>query len=174
MTNDSSRDDIQPLSQPTADAEDLSQSVKSLWRKFNVTANELSIALGRTKNIVGEYAEHLANQFYRGNLLNVSGASADIEMPDGTRYQVKSRKISGSPTTQLNVIRSWDFDFLVVILFNEIGDVYRAIELPMLAAKEYAKESARQGGCIITTSRAFLCDPRGRDITEAISTLNAN
>jgi hypothetical protein len=48
------------------------------------------------------------------------------------------------------------FDFLVVILFDEIGDVYRAIELPMLAAREYAKESARQRGGIITTSRAFL------------------
>lgn len=172
MTNDSFRDEVQPQAQPTDEPRDLSQSVKSLWRKFNVTANELSIALGRTKNIVGEYAEHLANQYYRGNLLNVSGASADIEMPDGTRYQVKSRKISGSPTTQLNVIRSWDFDFLVVILFDEIGDVYRAIELPMLAAREYSKESARQGGGIITTSRAFLNDPRGKDITVAISNLN--
>jgi hypothetical protein len=174
MKNDSSSDDIQPLSQPRDDAGDLSQSVKSLWRKFNVTANELSIALGRTKNIVGEYAEHLANLYYQGTLLKVSGASADIEMPDGTRYQVKSRKISGSPTTQLNVIRSWDFDFLVVILFDEIGDVYRAIELPMLVAREYAKESARQGGGIITTSRVFLCDTRGKDITKALSKLNAN
>lgn len=173
MTNDSSRDNIQPLAQPPDDPGDLSQAVKSLWRKFNVTANELSIALGRTKNIVGEYAEHLANQYYQGNLLKVSGASADIEMPDGTLYQVKSRKLSGSPTTQLNVIRSWDFDFLVVILFDEIGDVYRAIELPMLAAREYAKESVRQGGGIITTSRAFLCDPRGKDITKALSKLNA-
>jgi hypothetical protein len=173
MTNDSSRYDIQPLPQSTDDRGDLSQSVKSSWRRFNVTANELSIALGRTKNIVGEYAEHLANQYYRGRLLDVSEASADIEMPDGTRYQVTSRKISGSPTTKLNVIRSWDFDFLVVILFNEIGDVYRAIELPMLAAKEYAKRVERQGGDIITTSRAFLIDPRAKDITEAISALNS-
>ncbi len=174
MKNDSSSDDIQPPAQPTDDPGDLSQSVKSLWRKFNVTANELSIALGRTKNIVGEYAEHLANQYYQGKLLKVSGASADIEMPDGTRYQVKSRKISGSPTIQLNVIRSWDFDFLVVILFDEIGDIYRSIELRMLVAREYAKESAHQRGGIITTSRSFLSYPRGRDITEAISTLNAN
>jgi len=94
-------------------------SIKELWHRFNVSANQLSIALGRTSNIVGKYAERLANEYYQGRLLRIYGASADIETPDGKRYQVKSRKIMSSPTTQLGVIRSWDVDFRVVILFGE-------------------------------------------------------
>ena len=171
---DSNRNDALSNTPLTTECEsDLPTSVKVLWRKFNVTANQLSVALGRTSNIVGEYAEYLANEYYRGCLLKVSGASADIKTADGTRYQVKSRKISGSPTTQLNVIRSWDFDFLVVILFIETGEVYKAIEIPMSVAQEYAKRVERQGGCVITTSRAFLTDVRGKDITTAIAILNS-
>ena len=97
------------------------EDIKGLWLKFNEYSNKLTIALGRTSNIVGEYAEYLAHRHYGGRLLDISGASADIEATDGTLYQVKSRKIKDTTSTQLNVIRSWDFDFLVVILFEING-----------------------------------------------------
>lgn len=99
------------------------EQVKDLWLKYNEYSNKLALALGRTSNIVGEYAEYLAHSHYGGRLLDISGASADIQTPDGNRYQVKSRRVKGTPTTQLNVIRSWDFDFLVVILFDADGGI---------------------------------------------------
>jgi hypothetical protein len=34
-------------------------NVKDLWLKFNEYSNKLATALGRTSNIVGEYAEYL-------------------------------------------------------------------------------------------------------------------
>ena len=136
------------------------EDVKDLWLKFNEYSNKITVALGRTSNIVGKYAEYLAHQHYGGRLLEISGASADIEAPDGTLYQVKSRKIKGSPTTQLNVIRSWDFDFLVVILFEVSGAIKKAIQVPVEVAKEYGVSNSYQNGWIITTNQSFLNDHR--------------
>jgi hypothetical protein len=146
--------------------------IKDLWLKFNEYSNKLATALGRTSNIVGEYAEHLAYKHYGGRLLEISGSSADIETADGNLYQVKSRKIKGTPSTQLNVIRSWDFDYLVVILFDANGAVKKALEVPVEVAKEYGAANSHQNGWVITTSQKFLNDIRSKDITIPLSALN--
>ena len=148
------------------------EEVKDLWLKFNEYSNKLANALGRTSNIVGEYAEYLAHRFYGGRLLEISGSSADIESETGALYQVKSRKIKGTPTTQLNVIRSWDFDYLVVILFDANGAVKRALEIPVEVAKEYGAANSHQNGWVITTTQKFLNDRRSKDITVPLCALN--
>ena len=146
--------------------------VVHLWNKFNEYSNKLATALGRTSNIVGEYAEHLAHKRYGGKLLDISGHSADIESDDGTLYQVKSRKIKKTPTTQLNVIRSWNFDYLVVILFNQHGDIRQALEVPMEVAKEHGVQNKHQNGWVITTNKNFLTESRANDITHSIQKLS--
>jgi len=151
----------------------MSEDVKDLWLKFNEYSNKLASALGRTSNIVGEYAEYLAHQYYGGRLLDISGASADIESEDGKLYQVKSRKIKKTPTTQLNVIRSWEFDFLVVVLFDEKGVIKQALEVPVEVAREYGAANGHQNGWVITTNRKFLTDHRSKDITIPMTALNA-
>lgn len=148
------------------------EDVKDLWLKFNEYSNKLAAALGRTSNIVGEYAEYLAHKHYGGRLLEISGSSADIETTNGTLYQVKSRKIKGTPSTQLNVIRSWDFNFLVVILFDANGAIKKALEVPVDVAKEYGASNSHQNGWVITTSQKFLNDRRSKDITAHLSALN--
>ena len=148
------------------------EEVKDLWLKFNEYSNKLATALGRTSNIVGEYAEYLAHQYYGGRLLEVSGYSADIITEEGTLYQVKSRKIKGTPTTQLNVIRSWDFNYLVVILFDADGAVKQALEVPVEVAKEYGAANSHQNGWVITTTQKFLNEERSKDITIPLSALN--
>ncbi|HFQ5022791.1 TPA: hypothetical protein ACGUOQ_004228, partial [Vibrio vulnificus] len=148
------------------------EDIKDLWLKFNEYSNKLAVALGRTSNIVGEYAEHLAHQYYGGKLLEISGSSADIRTENGNLYQVKSRKVKNSTSTQLNVIRSWDFDYLVVILFSKDGSVKKAIEVPVEIAKEYGVANSHQNGWVITTSQKFLNDPRVKDISAKLSVLN--
>ena len=148
------------------------ESVKDLWLKFNEYSNKLATALGRTSNIVGEYAEYLAHKYYGGSLLEISGSSADIKTDNGKLYQVKSRKIKGATSTQLNVIRSWDFDYLVVIIFNKNGSIKNAIEVPVEIAKEYGSANSHQNGWVITTSQKFLNDPRVTDISAELSALN--
>ena len=146
--------------------------VKDLWLKFNEYANRLAISLGRTSNIIGEYAEYLAHKHYGGKLLEISGSSADIKTNEGKLYQVKSRKIKDTLSTQLNVIRSWDFDFLVVIIFDENGMVRKALEVPVDVAKEYGVSNSHQNGWVITTTQKFLNDGRSKDITAPLSELN--
>jgi len=148
------------------------EEIKDLWLKFNEYSNKLASVLGRTSNIVGEYAEHLAHKHYGGKLLEISGSSADIETADGKLYQVKSRKIRGTPSTQLNVIRSWDFDYLVVILFDVNGVVKTALEVPVEMAREYGAPNKHQNGWVITTNKNFLNDRRAKDITVSMSALN--
>lgn len=149
------------------------EEIKDLWLKFNEYSNKLAIALGRTSNIVGEYAEYLAHQYYGGRLLEISGSSADIETEDGNRYQVKSRKIKGTPTTQLNVIRSWEFDYLVVIIFDSNGAIKKALEVPVEVAKEYGTVNSHQNGWVITTTQKFLKEKRSKDISTPLEKLNA-
>jgi len=148
------------------------EDIKELWLKFNEYSNKLTTALGRTSNVVGEYAEYLAHQYYGGRLLEISGLSADIKTDDGKLYQVKSRKIKGIPTTQLNVIRSWDFDFLVVVLFDANGAIKKALEVPVEVAKEYGTKNSHQNGWVITTSQNFLNESRSKDISIPLSILN--
>ncbi|MGF1751900.1 DUF6998 domain-containing protein [Vibrio cionasavignyae] len=148
------------------------EDIKELWLKFNEYSNKLTVALGRTSNIVGEYAEYLAHKHYGGKLLEISGSSADIRTDDGKLYQVKSRKVKSSTSTQLNVIRSWEFDYLVVILFSKDGSVKKAIEVPVEIAKEYGVANSHQNGWVITTSQKFLNDSRVKDISAKLSVLN--
>lgn len=147
------------------------EELNELWLKFNEYSNKLTNALGRTSNVVGEYAEYLALKHFGGRLLDISGSSADIEGPDGTLYQVKSRKIKGTSSTQLNVIRSWEFDFLIVILFEADGAIRKAVQVPVGVAREYGVANSHQNGWVITTSRIFLNDNRLIDITKPISML---
>lgn len=145
------------------------EDVSDLWLKWNEYTNQLCAALGRTNNIVGEYAEFLAHQHYGGKLLAASSCSADIEAEDGTLYQVKARKVNGVPTTQLSVIRSWEFDHLVMVLFNPDGTLRRALEVPVEVAKEHGVPNSHQNGWVITTSQRFLSDPRSSDITVSLA-----
>ena len=139
--------------------------LQKLWKQYNKATNKLADALCRTNNIVGEYAEHLALQYYGGKLLNISGQSADIKSKNGKLIKVKSRRIKSSSSAQLNIIRSWDFDILFVVLFDRNGDIVKAIQVPMEVAKEYGKANKHQRGYVITTTQAFLNDKRNKDLT---------
>lgn len=143
--------------------------IKDLWLKFNKHSNNLSDALGRTSNLVGEYAENLAYQYYGGSLHKPSSSGADIIGANGKLYQVKARKATGA--TQLGVIRSWEFDFLVVILLSKDGTVSLALEVPVAVAKEYGVKNEHQNGWVITTSQKFLGDKRSKKITGPLSQL---
>ncbi|APG65128.1 hypothetical protein LPB136_07090 [Tenacibaculum todarodis] len=128
--------------------------------------------LGRTSNIVGEYAEHLVKDYVGGELLPPSNKSADVKAKDGRLYQVKSRKVKGKLTGSLGIIRSWGFDYLTVILFDEYGGVLYAISSPKKVAKEYAKSNDLQNGDVISITQDFINDIRNINITNAIMKIN--
>lgn len=90
---------------------------------------------------------------------------------DGLRYQVKSRWGRGVPSAQsreLNVIRDYDdkqFDYLIVIIFDEHFDVKEAYLIPHDAIRNYARYSKYQNGYILVAMGAVLSDRRVVNIT---------
>jgi hypothetical protein len=148
------------------------QNINQHWLQFNVSSNALTEALGRTANIVGEYAEYLSNQFYGGKLLDVSGSSADLICAAGNLYQVKARKLDSLRASQLGIIRSWDFNYLVVIIFDKNGSILKGLEVPVEIAKKYGVYNKHQNGYVITTTKMFLTDPSNKDISSSLSTIN--
>jgi len=148
------------------------EDIADLWRKYNYYTLKISKVLGRTSNIVGEYAEHLVNNHLKGKLLEASTASADIKTSDNKLYQVKARKISNNIVTQLGIIRSWNFDYLAVVMFNQKGEVIKAIICPRNIAEKYAVRNQHQNGWVITTSHDFLNDNQNDDITDLLKDYN--
>jgi hypothetical protein len=148
------------------------KSIGEHWRRFNESSNALTAVLGRTANIVGEYAEYLSCKYYKGELLGISSCSADLKCAAGNLYQVKARKLESLRTTQLGVIRSWAFDYLVVIFFNKNGEILKGLEIPVKVAEKYGVYSGHQNGWIITTSKRFLNDAEAKDITASLSEIN--
>lgn len=143
-----------------------------LWKEYNTTTELLKQRLGRTSNLLGEYAEYLVNEHLKGELLPASNASADIQTPNGNLYQVKSRKISSNLTTQLSIIRSWNFDYLAVVLFNKKGSVIKGLICSKSISEKYGTYNEHQNGWVISTTNSFLNDENHIDITNQLRELN--
>lgn len=148
------------------------EEITNLWKNFNTSSKLLKDRLGRTSNLVGEYAEYLANIYLNGLLLPPSSCSADIKSINGDLYQVKSRKTSNAITTQLSIIRSWDFDYLTIILFDNYGSVLKGCIYPKSIAIKYAVKNNYQNGWVITTTKEFLEEENKIDITQKLRELN--
>ena len=148
-----------------------SESIITLWKLYNSVSNKLSELLGRTNNIVGEYAEFLANNYLKGDILSPSNRSSDIKDLNGKMYQIKARKVNNT-VTQLSVIRSWDFDYLIVILFNFEGEIFKVIKSDAMTAKNIAVYNEHQNGWVITTSDYFFNQSGNQDLTIEFSKLN--
>ena len=86
----------------------------------------------RTANSpLGDYAEYLVAKAFNGTLEKNSKKSFDVSTPEGTTYQVKARRMTGaSGDRQLSIIRSWEFDFLIGVLFDADLNLVRAAKVP--------------------------------------------
>lgn len=145
--------------------------ISKIWKNYNEISMHLSNELGRSNNLIGEYGERLINEYLNGTLLKLSHKSADIEK-DGKLYQVKCRRLDSGTSTQLGVIRSWDFHYLAVIIFNDYGIVQRAQIVPVPVAREISVKNDHQNGYVITTNKNFFNCRRFKDITLEIKILN--
>lgn len=148
------------------------KNIAELWKEYNGLTELLKQRLGRTSNLLGEYTEYLVNEYLNGELLTPSSTSADIKAPNGDLYQVKSRKTSNNLTTQLSIIRSWDFDYLAVVLFDKNGSVQRALICLKSVSKKYAVYNEHQNGWVISTTNNFISDENHIDITNQLRDLN--
>jgi hypothetical protein len=138
----------------------------SLWKDYNNASKLLVDAMGGTNNEVGEFAEKLVAKYYNANQLQASNKSADLETSDKKLIQVKSRKIDKLTSKSLGVIRSWDFDILVVVLFDKLGNILKAIEIKTNDAKQLSKKNEYQNGFTLISSKELLENSRTKDLTK--------
>ena len=136
-----------------------------LWQLFCRMRQMISKTF-RTKNIEGDFAEELMNDFYGGTLATPSTKGYDFITNDGKKYQVKSR-VATSPKNRVignfSDIRSWDFDFLIVVLFGKNGDIQLAKEID----RDTAKSLANTERGVISASSIRKPDI-GKDITQEV------
>jgi hypothetical protein len=111
------------------------KKICTAWKNYCAASLALETALGRTALGTGEFAEALVCSFMEATQSEPSQSGFDLVLADGTRVQVKSRKIERPRrrlrTTELGEFSSLtDFDLLVVVLFDKNGKVVKAGKIP--------------------------------------------
>ena len=126
----------------------------------------------RTNNApAGDYAEYLVAAGLGGTLVPPSVKSHDVRLPDGRLVQVKARVISDPPVggwRQLSAIRSWEFDWLVVVFLSNVDyHVVRAVKISSAVAEAAAKWRAIDNANLLHATEDLLS--LGIDVTEAVA-----
>lgn len=124
-------------------------------------------------NPVGDYAEHLVAKALGLELSSNSTAGYDAtDAADGTRYQVKGRRLTGSnPSRQLSAIRNLPdrhFDYLAGVLFAADFSVARACLIPVDVVEREATYVAHTNSWRLMLRDGLWSQEGVRDITEAV------
>lgn len=125
-----------------------------------------------SNNPTGDLAEYLFCRAFAWKQADNSQANVDALGLDGTRYQIKGRRITRfNKSRQLSAIRDMagsHFDYLAGVLFSEDYTVLRAALIPHAVALERATFVER------TNSHRFLLRddiwnaPNVRDVTQEL------
>ncbi len=128
-----------------------------------------------TNNPVADYSEWLAARALDLRLSPPSVAGYDAVGPDGTRYQVKGRRLTpANRSRQLSAIRGFGapdvepFDYLIGILYNFDFTVQRAALIPVTAVRELSTWTAHVNGWRFILRDTVWGRPDVIDVTEQV------
>lgn len=130
--------------------------------------------LARTANApLGDYAEHLFAKAFCWELTVNSAMSYDAKDNQGTRYQIKARRLRNNVAgeRQLGVMRGLPdkaFDYLAAVLFDRDFAVHRAAIIPYAAVASRARHSEHVNGWRFLLEDAVWLIEGVRDVTEAV------
>lgn len=148
------------------------QSVPELLNFYRLILAELRRrGVVRSSNApTGDLAELLVAHALHGELVANSEKSFDLVAPDWNRVQVKSRLVDpkGKGTRQLSPIRSWEFDWLAVVLFRDDYSILRATLIAVANVRSAARQSNHVNGGVVMATDAFLTAEGIVDITAQI------
>ncbi len=112
---------------------------------------------------VAEYAEWVVARRLDLQLATNSRAGYDAEADDGTRYQIKARRVTGGlGDRQLGVIRNIDqhgFDYLAVVFFDHDLGLKEMWRLPFALVREKAVYNKHQNGHVLILTPKIIADP---------------
>ena len=142
-----------------------SMTIRELLATYAAVLRELrDRGVVRTSNSpVGDYAEYLTS-IAMGLALNAnSNSGCDAVGPDGTRYEIKSRRLAtGSRANRFSAIRNLEanhFDVLVAVLFRDDFAVERAVCLPREAVERLSFWQRHVNGWILPVHESVWNDP---------------
>lgn len=125
-----------------------------------------------SNNPTGDFAEYIFWKAFGWQLTGNSNPHFDALGADGTRYQIKGRRVTReNKSRQLSAIRELggsNFDFLAAVLFDHDFGIMRAAIIPVDVVKRRSSFVER------TNSHTFLLrdevwgDPGVQDVTEAL------
>jgi hypothetical protein len=118
----------------------------------------------------GDYAEYLVMRATGGELAPKAQKSWDVLTPDGSRLQVKCRVLTKeNRSRQLSPIRSWEFDCLMIVLFDGTFSVTAAAGLDPSVVQPVAVWKEHVNGWIVHARDELLS--KGADWTSALQGL---
>jgi hypothetical protein len=127
----------------------------------------------RTQNSpIGDYTEWLISKVYDYKLETSSKSGYDAIAKDGTKIQIKSRRImSSNDPKQLSAIRNLDkndFDILIAVIYDKNCEIIEALSIPHNIIKEYAGFSSHVNSSILTITEKIKSDVRVKNITKEL------
>jgi hypothetical protein len=139
----------------------------ALWAEIMAELRRRNL-VRTANNPVADYAEHLVSERLGLTLQGNSNAAYDAIAPDGTRYQIKSRRMTRHrPSRQLGAIRNLDahgFDVLAIVLFEPTFAVLGIWTVPYDVVHEHAVYKSHVNAHVLHARPALLNDPRVKKI----------
>lgn len=127
-------------------------------------------------NPAGDIAEAVVASYYGGERGSFSQAGWDVKTPGGERIQVKAlrRTLTGS-RRNLSPIRDGDYDWVVVVIFDEDFRVTEGLRFRREVVEELFPHKAHVNGRVITVTEVLRSDPRveSLDLSHALHKLTA-
>ena len=126
-------------------------------------------------NPVADYSETLVSRALDLTLEPQSRSGYDAVGADGTRYQIKGRRLTAHNTsTQLSAIRNLaqrPFDTLAAVVYSQDLSVLYGALIPIEVVAEQGRYSAHSNSHIFMFRRNVLEDARVTDITATLTAL---
>lgn len=125
-----------------------------------------------SNNPVADYTESLVAKVLDTKLESNSKAGYDAVSADGTRYQIKGRRLTlENSGTQLSAIRNLDtnpFDYLAAVVFDKDLSVCYAALIPLSVVQGLGRYRAHTNAHTLSFRRAVLDVDGVRDITAEV------
>lgn len=122
-----------------------------------------------SNNPIADYTESLVAKALGASLAVGSTAGFDAVTPEGTRIQIKGRRLTPeNGSTQLSAIRNLagkPFDVLAAVMFDKDLNVMYAALLPLSVVQDHGRYRAHTNAHTLHFRPALLGLPGVRDIT---------
>ena len=124
-------------------------------------------------NPIADYSEALVSRALGLSLEPQSTAGYDALGADGTRYQIKGRRLTAhNSSTQLGAIRNLaqrPFDVLAAVVYSQDLAVLYGALIPVEVVAELGRYSPHSNSHVVMFRRNVLEDVRVTDITHALA-----